>query len=328
MIDERFRVFAAMKDEGAFILEWVAWYRMLGFEVLVGVNDCTDHSPEMLECLAEAGWLHWFEHSPRDRQPPKTSAHNALRRHPSLQDTDWLFICDVDEFLCLHQGDGTIGSYLDWLGRDFMGVAFHWRCIGNSGWRRYRDGLVHRQFQRCGAPDNGVNANFKTLIRNPLQFRRFTDHAPVAPDMDWTLPEHRIIDCQRRPIARFTTHPHPIRFTDATQITHATAQLNHYVIRSDESYDLKRGRPSASAFKDRYTERFYQARNRNGRKDLSASAYAAQFDAVHADICAVPGVMRLHHLCCADYVKRLCGKRGVAHEADDRWQAHMTAAKA
>ena len=319
--------FAAMKDEGAFLLEWVAWYRMLGFEVLIGINDCSDHSPELLHILEQAGWLNYFKHSPKDRQPPKNSAHGALRRHPMLQRADWLFICDVDEFLVLHRGDGSIDGFLNDVGRDFSGMAIHWRCFGNSGWQRYKDGFVHQQFRRTGHPANGVNANFKMLIRDPLRFKRFTDHAPVAPDMDWSLPENRIVDCMGREIEKFTTQPHPVRFTIPEQITHDTAQLNHYVIRSDESFDLKRGKPSASAFKDRYTEQFYRARNRNGHRDLSAGRYADWFSSVYEQICAVPGALRLHHLCCADYIARLAALKDVPPERDARWVMHKNAAR-
>lgn len=315
-----------MKDEGPFILEWVAWYRMLGFEVLVGINDCTDHSPQLLDVLAQTGWLHTFTHTPREGQPPKNSAHAGLRRHPLLALADTLFICDVDEFLMLHRGDGSIQGFLDDMGQDFAGMAIHWRCFGTSGHARYEDGLVHRQFTRTGRPENAVNANFKTLVCQPQRFKRFTDHAPLAPDLDWTAPENRIVDTKLRSIDRFLTHPHPIRFTDAAQITHQTAQLNHYVIRSDESFDLKRGRLSASAFKNRYTDRFYRARNRNGQRDLSAQSYAAWFDATYAEITAVPGALHLHHLCCADYVARLCTAQGTDARQDARWQHHMATA--
>jgi len=325
---EKHLVFAAMRDEGAFLLEWVAWYRMLGFEVMVGVNDCTDHSPQLLDCLARAGWLTWFAHSPSEGQPPKASAHEAMRRRPEMQTADWMLICDVDEFLVFHRGDGTVRGYLDDMGRDFRGMAFHWRCFGNGGWKRYRDGLVHRQFRRTGAPGNGVNANFKMLVRNPRDFNRFSEHSPYMFDGDWTAPENRMVDCERRVIAKFTDGKHPVRFTTPDQITHATAQMNHYVIRSDESFDLKRGKPSASAFKDRYTDRFYRARNRNGRKDLSAMAYEAWFDAVWDEIRVVPGVSRLHHLCCADYIARLCESQGRVARDDARWVAHMAAAEA
>ena len=46
---------AAMRDEGPFVVEWMAWYRMLGFRALVAVNGCTDRSPELLGRLRGGG---------------------------------------------------------------------------------------------------------------------------------------------------------------------------------------------------------------------------------------------------------------------------------
>ena len=129
-------------------------------------------------------------------------------------------------------------------------------------------------------------------------------------------------------MARFLTEAHPIRHTSPEEITHRFAQMNHYVIRSDESFDLKRGMPSASAMKDRYTDQFYKLRNRNDFSDLSALAYQDRFDRVHAEAMALPGVRRLHHLCCADYVERLCAKKGTDATADARWIWHRQQAEA
>lgn len=85
---EKFLVFAAMRNEGPFIVEWVSWYRMLGFEVLIGINDCTDHSPALLERLAAEGWCRFFEHTPREGVSPKASAHRMMRnRQPSPRRT-------------------------------------------------------------------------------------------------------------------------------------------------------------------------------------------------------------------------------------------------
>ena len=85
-------------------------------------------------------------------------------------------------------------------------------------------------------------------------------------------------------------------------------------------------RPSASALKDRYTDRFFAARDRNGQRDLSALAHGARFDAVHAEAMALPGVARLHHLNVADYVARLCAAAGTESTEDARWQEAMAAA--
>jgi hypothetical protein len=58
-------VLTAMRNEGPFILEWIAWQKMLGFEnVLAMFNDCTDHSPQLLRVLEKAGVLNCKRHRP------------------------------------------------------------------------------------------------------------------------------------------------------------------------------------------------------------------------------------------------------------------------
>ena len=324
--EEKFLVFAAMRNEGAFIVEWVSWYRMLGFDVLVATNDCTDHSVDLLGRLADAGWLTHFSHTPGPT-PAKQSAHRQMRRQPQVAATDWLLICDVDEFLVIHTGDGSIRGYLDHLGRDFLGVIFHWQSFGTSGHKLYQDGLVHQQFLRRGTARHQSNTNFKSLFKSPLRYRRYSDHGPILYDGTWGDPPDNFINTDGRFIDRFLTHDHPVRATDLDNIAYTTAQMNHYIIRADESFDLKRGMPSASAHKDRYTDQFYKVRNRNGILDESALRYAEQFAAVHAAAMAIPGVARLHHLCCADYVVRLCAKKGADHQSDPRWLQHMELAE-
>ena len=325
-VDEKFLVFAAMRNEGAFIVEWVTWYRMLGFQVMVATNDCTDHSVALLERLADAGWLTHFSHSPGNMSP-KGSAHRDMRKRPEVAATDWLMICDVDEFLVIHRGDGSIGSLFDVIGRDFLGVVFHWQCFGTGGHTTYADGLVHRQFLRRGTARHAVNTSFKSLFKSPLRYKRYSDHSPF--DFDGVLGEgaNNFVNAEGQIIQRFLTHEHPIRFADLDDITTVNAQLNHYIIRSDESFDLKRGMISASAKVDRYTDRFYKARNRNGIQDSAALAYTARFAPLHKAAMALPGVHRLHHLCCADYVVRLCAKKGADHRIDPRYKFHLAAAQ-
>jgi Glycosyl transferase family 2 len=319
---EKFLVFAAMRNEGAFIVEWVSWYRMLGFKVLIGTNDCTDHSVDLLDALARAGWLSHFSHDP-GASPAKQSAHRHMRQQPQIAATDWLLICDVDEFLVVHAGDGTVNALLDTIGRDFLGVALHWQCFGTGGHATYADGLVHQQFLRRGTARNGVNRNFKSLFKHPLRYKRYSDHGPFMFDGVWGEGSNHFVNAEGKVIPRFLTAKHPVRISDLDDITTINAQMNHYVIRSDESFDLKRGTPSASAHLDRYTNEFYRARNRNGIIDRSALRYADQFAPIHAAAMTLPDVARLHHLCCADYVVRLCAKKGTDHRTDPRWLDHM-----
>ena len=100
-----------MRNEGAFIVEWVTWYRMLGFEIVVATNDCTDHSPQLLDALAQAGWLTHVPHDPPDGMPPQKAAHRLLHKHALVRAADWVLTCDVDEFLVLHHAE-TVQDYL------------------------------------------------------------------------------------------------------------------------------------------------------------------------------------------------------------------------
>ena len=320
-------VLAGIRNEGPFIVEWVSWYRMLGFEVLIATNDCTDHSPQLLDRLAEEGWLIHAPHTPRGTEPPKQSAYRTGRRHPLTKAMDWVLVCDVDEFLVLHKAE-TIQEFIGDGDRDFLGMAIQWKCFGTGGWKKYRDRLVHRQFRRAARADLGINGPFKSLFRRPLDFCRWGDHTPYQFTGRWGADSNVWVDCEGRVIERFSDpEEHPIRHMAVAKVTHATAQMNHHVIRSDESFDLKRGRPSATAKKDRHTQAFYKRRNRNETRDLSAYRFSARFDPIYAKAMALPGVRHLHHLCCADYVRTLCENQGREHERDRRWRRHMAEAE-
>jgi hypothetical protein len=105
-------------------------------------------------------------------------------------------------------------------------------------------------------------------------------------------------------------------------ITHDFAQINHYITRSYESFSLKLGKPSTAANKNRYTERFLSDKNRNEEQDQSALRYADKFEATYAEVSAVPGVMKLHHQCCMDYVVALSKENQRPYKKDLRWHHH------
>ena len=44
---------------------------------------------------------------------------------------------------------------------------------------------------------------------------------------------------------------------------------------------------------------------------------------MHAEALTLPDVLRLHHICCAEFVVTLCRKAGTDPETDPRYQHHM-----
>lgn len=322
----RFVVATGMRNEGPFIVEWVAWYRMLGFEVLIATNDCTDQSPQMLDLLADAGWVKHIRHQPDVTTPPQKSAHYALSRDPFLLSADWVLSCDVDEFLVLHQTDNIL-TFVGSGPWDYLGLAFHWKIFGTGGWKRYRPGLVHEQFRRAGVSRLPPNRYFKSMFRHPDQFARIGAHSPHGFKGDWSAHENAWLNSDGVEIPTFRDPAnHPVRMSEPELIAHTNAQMNHYILRSEEHWHAKKGTPAAANFNDRYDDAFFTRHNRNGMKDTTASRFTPIFRPFYDAAMAVPGVARLHHLCCADYIERLCRHHGKDHRIDERWVDAMAAA--
>lgn len=325
--DQRSLVATGMRNEGPFIVEWVCWYRMLGFEILVATNDCTDHSTALLDAFEKAGWLTHAPHEPREGQPPQKSALRTIQNHPLTAKADWTLVCDVDEFLVLHKHE-TISELIGPPPHDFMAMLFNWKCFGQGDWDTYQDGIVHRQFRRCGMGHLPINRSFKSMVNNPKEWGRLGAHFPHDFAGDWTDKNARVVTPEKGALPQFNTpENHPIRHVEKEQITHDTAQMNHYIIRSKESYDHKRDILTAAGFKVRYTDEFYQRYNRNGMRDVSAARFQERFSKMHAKALALPDILRLHHMCCAEYVIRMNVKRHQDPEADPRYQHHTKVAQ-
>ncbi len=316
---------SAMRNEGPFIVEWVAWQRMLGFDrILVATNDCTDGSDSLLDRFAEAGWLTHLRHEPRPGEPPKRSAHRALRAHPLTAAADWAMISDVDEFLVVHLGEGRVQDLTGPGEPDCAGIALHWKCFGSGGHETWEDSPVHRRFTWAAHTHDPVNASFKSLFRSPLRYPRFGAHGPKGEVPDWgALPHDRWVDSAGHALPRWHPARNPQKATSASRVSHANAQLNHYAVRTPEEFALKRGTPSATALVDRYTDDFFLRHDRNETEDTSALDRRSRFDDLHRQAMSLPGVARQHHLACADYARRLALQAGADPDRDARRLHHL-----
>lgn len=305
-------VVASMRNEGPFIVEWVAWYRWLGFSDLVIVtNDCTDHSPALLDALQAAGWVHHIRHNVPAGQPITFAKLDAASAHPAVSGADWVMVCDVDEFLVIHAGAGLLSDLLaphhSAGGQpDFLGMSINWQVFGTGGRRVFEDLPVHRQFlQACGA-GHRLSRWVKSIFRNPGWFDVLRPHGPHglslaragqawgAPGMRWITADGQVLE-DWRPDGGY------LRSTPAERVTHAVAQINHYMLRSAETYSLKAGTPSPAALKDRYTKGYFARANAAAVQDDSALRRTAAWEEVYRRAMALPDVARLHDLCCMDH---------------------------
>src|ERR1700743_471182 len=100
---------AFTKNEGRFLLEWIASHRAIGVgDFLVYTNDCEDESPALLERMAEMGIA---VHVPNPLLPGEQAQNKALNHakdHPLGTAADYVLQIDPDEFLCIKAGVGRI----------------------------------------------------------------------------------------------------------------------------------------------------------------------------------------------------------------------------
>lgn len=325
----RFLVIASMRNEGPFIVEWVSWYRMLGFtDILVVTNDCTDRSCDLLGALQSAGWLtHRDVPVPPGAEVEATKLRVA-RADPVYAAANWVFVCDVDEFLVVHRGAGKVLDLVGGQWADYLLMAINWRCFGDGDRDRWEDGPVHRQFLWCAADNAASGRWIKTLFRRPYLWGELTPHAPSmlrrsALDGGWGEGANRWVNSAWEPLDCWAPGQRGLRQLPREATTHAFAQINHYMIRARESFALKQVQFSSGPGRDRYGEDYLHRYNRNEVLDPSALRYGPDFDRVHAEAMALPGVRRLHHLCCVDYLRALGARLGLDPEADGRLAHHL-----
>lgn len=324
-------VLTTMRNEGPFILEWVAWQKILGFEkILILFNDCTDHSPSLLRQLKRLGEISAKRHKPPKDEAPQPWAYEVARNLPETRKADWLFCCDVDEFLVIHRGDGTLSDLLTAVPQDHAGMVVNWRIFGSDKQIMWHDTLVHRRFHKCADEATQQSRFVKTILHKPHRFGRWRAHTPRywQGEGAWGQGDNRLVQTDGSDWTAFHPDNNVINQVTQDQVRFSEASLHHYMLQSIEQFEHKRGTLSASRRTDRYDDTFFTRFNHNHTSCTDVAKYQARFDAEFARLCALPDVMRLHHLCCADFVRALADKRGDGFWEDPRYIHHMQMADA
>jgi hypothetical protein len=234
-----------VKNEGAFLLEWLAHHRAVGVtDFLVFSNDCTDGTDAMLDRLEAMGWLTHVRNPGPYLEGPQFTALKKADRHPLVTEADWVLPLDIDEFVNVHVGDRTIPALLAAL-PDANAITLTWRLFGNAGVVHYADVLVMETFTRA-APHKlhwPWRANlFKTLVKNDGSYRGLGVHRPRRP-LDDRMAGQRWFDGSGRELSS-VFHQKRI-FSNMGRDNHELVQLNHYPLGALESFVLKRDRGRA-----------------------------------------------------------------------------------
>ncbi len=229
-----FTVVTTMKNEGAFLLEWVAHHKALGFDrIVICTNDCDDSTREMALRLQDMGLARHHATQRWDRTSIQRAALRQVMRLEEVKTADWLYVCDADEFLVIHLEDGSVRALAAAASNQAEVISVPWRIFGSDGIVTYQDSPVTQHFQRAQGLQPQRVAYPKSLFRGLGPIQRIGIHAPIAkPDLGRDL-------VRELPggVAHLPQH-HPM-FVLAD---YRFAQVNHYALRSLESFLVKRDR--------------------------------------------------------------------------------------
>lgn len=236
-------IVTTMKNEGPFILEWLAYHRAIGFDnILVYTNDCTDGTDTMLKMLQDKGICQHRENPFKSTNlRPQHAALRAAEDEPVIQNAAWVTCIDVDEFVNIKTGNGTLDALFAAV-PDANLISMTWRLFGNGDIHGFEDRFITDQFTRC-APEFCRKPHqawgFKTLFQNNGIFKKLGVHRPKGlnpqlwEDIHWSNGSG-----QQMPRGMYRNGWR----STAKTYGYDLVQLNHYAVRSAESFLVKRDR--------------------------------------------------------------------------------------
>jgi len=293
----RFVIVTPMKDEGPYILEWVAHNKAIGAdEIVVFSNNCSDGSDALLKRLHDLREIKHFDNTSDRPGSPQKRAYKRFLKAGLARDEDWVVPIDADEHINIKVGDNTFQALADAV-PDAKMISMTWRLFGNAGVVAYEDRFVTEQFCRA-APEHIPRPpqawGFKTMFKRGL-WDFIGVHRPKRPRISRMDEAHWVNGSgQPMPERYFTGQWRSMR----DSIGYDLVQINHYSLKSCESYLVKKMRGRAHHTGDSLGLEYWTNMNQNAEEDRSVDAVLARkkdhYDALMADT----KVSRLHENCC------------------------------
>lgn len=235
IINPRICVVTCMKNEGPFVLEWVAHNLAVGVtDFLIFTNDCDDGTDAILDHLDDRGIV---RHLPNPTMAIDSGQHHRVTLayapyHKEFQRSDYVMITDTDEFFFSTVGDGTIPALLEEMGQPDV-ISLSELNFGFGGILEFKDALVTTQFKKAGslAPNSKRRRGVKSIVRIQDGIQAYSNHRPAvhpeaANGMHW-------IDGSGNPVTQNFILEGDRGFDARGR--YDLARINHYTLRSGES---------------------------------------------------------------------------------------------
>jgi hypothetical protein len=286
-----------MKDEGPYVLEWIAHHLAVGFtRIIVYTNDCTDGTDLMLMRLEELGLAFHRVNAIPEGQRPQPSALNYAQEEPLVAASDWVMVFDADEFLCIKYGDGTLDDMLSAAkAQGANGIVVTWRIFGSGGIQHWSRAMVSEQYLMAAPPSWNKGWGVKTLFTFDPEYWKLGIHRPKLKNkwLETDFPDTvKWLNGSGRPMEDY------FKFRGWRSITRTVgydwAQLNHYAVKSIDSYAIRKFRGNVNFKKDKYNSDYWSLQDRNEVRDDAMLRYTNERRRIFDVLLTDPVLNRLH----------------------------------
>lgn len=285
-----------VRDEGPYLLEWIAHHRAAGVtDFLIYSNDCDDGTQDILKALQMAGIVRHIQHEREEGQSIQWQALKAAWKHPLCKKADWIYVTDVDEFINIKVGDHTFDALIKACSPEADAIVLQWRLFGNNDVVDLVDAPMTEQFTRA-IPEDAMYpiaaSQCKTLFQPNGPFNMLGIHRPKQKELSKS----------RRPImvdgaGRFLPEDFAMSQGRISMYGNpagrSLAEINHYSLRSAMGFVVKRARGLPNRKKD-IGLNYWVERNFNTVEDTSIAAMRPATLAQYEKLMALPGLRRLH----------------------------------
>jgi O-antigen biosynthesis protein len=159
---DKIAVCAIFKDEAPYLLEWIAFHKMIGIDLFVLYdNGSTDGGPELIRRSSFARNVTLIEWSDR---PGQISAYRHFHAN-CAKDFTWAAFIDLDEFIMPVSGSSIRDILIRKVYEPYGDILLNWSIFGPSGHDRRPDGLVIENFTLRFPEDAEANRHVKSLVR-------------------------------------------------------------------------------------------------------------------------------------------------------------------
>ena len=303
----RILIGTCMKDEGPYILEWIAWHRAMGVtDIVVFTNDCTDGTAELLDHLHDRGLV---THLPNPALATAATAFqpialNYLHHMRVFREADFVISMDVDEFVNVKPGAGRFADLFAATG-PFDALSISEVNHGCNDHEAFARGWLTEMFPRHETLAPGrhrCRRGVKTITRPSVRLAKIRNHRPdflaSAKPVLWLDGSGRYL-----PVLQAEPDENGIDVRGSYDLV----TLDHFPLRSMQGFFMKMLRGDVVVAKKSVSQRYWRVRNRN--EHTSSKLNPAQLAAAKAFHAAQfesdPALMALHEACCAFHEKRI-----------------------